>query len=167
MIRCARLADLPLLPAIEDAAGTRFIGTSAVGDMDLPNVPGSAFAAAEARGSLWVAVDADDRPLGFLLAEPHPPWLHIQELDVHPDHNGRGLGRALVAAAATAAPRLGCDRLSLTTFRDIAWNAPWYRRQGFDELAAGDCPGWLVAKLVHEAEVGLDPANRCAMVRPV
>lgn len=161
-IRPAHPGDLNVLPAIEDAAGTRFLGTSAALDANLPNVPMAALAAAQARGSLWVAVDIADTPVGFLLAEPRPPWLHIRELDVHPDHNGAGLGRALVAAAATAAPALGCDRLSLTTFRDIPWNAPWYARQGFAEPA--DPPDWLVAILAEEAAAGLDPANRCAML---
>lgn len=162
-IRLAHPGDLAALPAIEDAAGTRFLGTSAALDASLPNVSLAAFAAGQARGSLWVATDAGDAPVGFLLAEPRPPWLHIRELDVHPGHNGVGLGRALVAAAGAAAPALGCDRLSLTTFRDIPWNAPWYARQGFADLAEPPC--WLAAILAEEAAAGLDPANRCAMVR--
>lgn len=166
MIRLARPDDLPLLPAIEDAAGMRFVGTSAALDATLPNVPATAFAVAQRRRSLWVAVDADDVPIGFLLAEPHPPWLHIQELDVHPDHKGQGLGRALIAAAAQASGGLACHGLSLTTYRDIAWNAPWYRRLGFVEVAAAARPAWLTAKLAHEAEHGIDPASRCAMTRP-
>lgn len=167
MIRLARSADLPLLPAIEDAAGTRFAGTSGALDADIPAISITDFAAGLVADSLWLAVDTDDRPLGFLLAQARGVWLHVRELDVHPDHNGKGLGRALIAAATAHAPALGCDRLSLTTFRDIPWNAPWYRRQGFVELLASDQPGWLAAILAHEAVLGLDPANRCAMCRPL
>lgn len=167
MIRRATPTDLPLLPAIEDAAGTRFAGTSAAMDADLPAVPMAAFAAAQAADCLWVAVAGDDVPVGFLLAERRAQFLHVRELDVHPDHGGRGLGRALIAAAVAAAPALGCTALSLTTFRDIPWNAPWYGRQGFVEVAAPDRPAFLSALLAEEAALGLDPANRCAMVRPL
>lgn len=166
MIRRARPDDVQHLAAIENAAGARFIGTDAALDNDMPNVPDDAFATAQAHDSLWVAVAGDDRPVGFLLAEARAPWLHIQELDVHPAHGGRGLGRALIAAAAAAAPALGCHRLSLTAFRSIAWNAPWYARLGFVEMAMDVRPEWLAAKLAHEVALGLDPANRCAMHRP-
>jgi GNAT superfamily N-acetyltransferase len=133
--------------------------------MVLTTTPIDVHAAAWARGSLWVAVDAADAPLGFLLAEPVEKWLHLLELDVHPGAQGRGLGAALIDAAAAAAPGFGCDRLSLTTFIDIPWNAPWYRRLGFGEIAAADQPDWLAGILVSETETGLDPANRCAMIR--
>ena len=167
MIRFAALEDLPLLPAIEAAAGTRFVGTSAVADADLPSISLAAFAAGLDGGSLWIAANASNQPVGFLLAEARPPWLHLRELDVHPDHNGHGHGRALIATAAAAARQLDCDQLSLTTFRDIPWNAPWYARQGFVELAGADLPDWLATTLAHEAALGLDPANRCAMVKPL
>lgn len=163
IIRLAHPGELARLSDIEDAAGTRFLGTSAALDASLPNVPMAAFAAGLARRSLWVAIDAGHAPVGFLLAEPRPPWLHIRELDVHPDHNGAGLGRALVAAAEAAAAALGYDGLSLTTFRDIPWNAPWYARQGFAEVT--EPPDWLAAILAEEAAAGLDPANRCAMAK--
>ncbi|KPF74681.1 hypothetical protein IP88_07855 [alpha proteobacterium AAP81b] len=163
-VRRAHERDLALLAAIEDAAGEMFAGTSAAADMTLTTTPIDVHAAACARGSLWVAVDGDDAPLGFLLAEPVDTWLHILELDVHPDAQGRGLGAALIAAAGAAAGDFGCDRLSLTTFIDIPWNAPWYRRLGFAEIAAADQPDWLRGILRREAETGLDPANRCAML---
>ncbi len=167
VVRSARPDDLPQLGAIEDAAGMMFAGTSAAADLVLTTTPVDVHAAACARGSLWVVVDAQDLPQGFLLAESVDAWLHILELDVHPDAQGRGLGAALIAAAGAAAPGFGCDRLSLTTFIDIPWNRAWYRRLGFVDVAAADQPDWLAGILVREAETGLDPANRCAMVRPL
>ncbi len=164
-IRLARGDDLAALGAIEDAAGAMFAGTAAAADLILSITPIDVHAAGCARGSLWVAAEPADEPVGFLLAEPVDAWLHILELDVHPAAQGRGLGRALIEAAAAAAPGFGCDRLSLTTFIDIAWNAPWYRRLGFTDVAAAARPDWLLGILRREAETGLDPANRTAMLR--
>jgi hypothetical protein len=53
--------------------------------------------------------------------------------------------------------------VTLTTFRDIAWNAPFYARCGFAELADRDLNPRLAAIRVREAALGLDVANRCAM----
>ena len=80
---------------------------------------------------LWVAVDEKDRPVGQLTAAQGPEGLLIAQLDVLPAHQRRGLGRALIAAAEEEARRRGLPCLWLRTFRDIAWNAPFYARLGF------------------------------------
>jgi hypothetical protein len=80
---------------------------------------------------------------------------------------GSSRAPALRLPAITAAPALGCARLSLTTDRWLAWNAPFYARHGFAEVAAHDpaLPEWLAGLPAHAAAGGLDPARRCIMVR--
>ena len=165
MIRPAFPADLPLLPAIEASAASLFAGTAMAHVVGGPTTPAKAVAAGQKAGSLWVA--AAPEPCGFLLAAATAGWLHIQELSVARAAQGRGLGAALLQAAIAAAPSFGCARLSLTTDRWLAWNAPFYARHGFTEVAAGDLalPGWLAALPAHAAAGGLDPARRCVMVR--
>jgi GNAT superfamily N-acetyltransferase len=165
MIRPARLADLPLLPAIEASAATLFVGTAMAHVVGGATTPIDALERGLAHGSLWVADDAG--PCGFLLATPEVDWLHVFELSVARSAQGRGLGAALLAAAVAGAPALGCKRLSLTTDRFLAWNAPFYARHGFAEVAADDpaLPDWLAAMPQREAHSGLDPARRCIMVR--
>ncbi len=165
MIRAARPADLPLLAAVEVSAGESFRGTPMAFAADHPPSPIEALGAALAQDSLWVAVDADDAPVGFLLGEAVDGWFHILEVSVAVPAQGRGHGAALLAAVAAAAPGLGCDRLSLTTDRDIAFNGPWYARHGFVEIAAAAAPDWLAAIPSREADSGLDPARRAIMVR--
>jgi hypothetical protein len=53
--------------------------------------------------------------------------------------------------------------LTLTTFRDVAWNGPFYQRLGFEELAAHDLSPDLAQILAHEAARGLPGDRRCAM----
>lgn len=73
------------------------------------------------------------------------------------------MGAALVTAVAALAARRGLAAVTLSTFRDIAWNGPFYRRAGFVELAPGDLNRRLAAVVAREADLGLDVANRCAM----
>lgn len=112
----------------------------------------------------WLAL-ADDRPVGFILAEAHPSSLFIVELSVHLDRQGRGLGRQLIARAAAHARSLGLNSLTLTTFRDVPWNAPFYRRLGFEMLTT--LTPELRQKREEETAHGLAYGSRCAMRLPL
>ena len=95
-IRLARIADLPALGVIERTAQQLFvdagieIGTTAASSDDVEE-----YTQAIANGDLWVAVDPEDRCLGFVVVEWFDGAAYIEELDVHPDHHRRGIGRAL------------------------------------------------------------------------
>ena len=78
----------------------------------------------------------------------------LEQLAVHPDHARRGLGTALVQAAREEARWAGHDRLSLTTYRDVAFNEPFYRRLGFAEVAR-PAP-WQRRLVDDERERGLE-----------
>ena len=165
MIRTARPDDLPRLGAIEVSAAQRSIGTPMAFAAGHPPSPIDALEAALAKGALWVETDADEVPQGLVLGEAVDGWFHIIEISVAMAAQGSGHGAALLAAVAASAPRLRCDRLSLTTDRDIAFNGPRYRRHGFAEIAAAEAPDWLAAIPAREAASGLDPARRAIMVR--
>lgn len=112
-------------------------------------------------GSLWVA-DTDGAVIGFLAGRLERPRLHIDEIDVHRASQGRGVGRALLQAAADWARSRGLAALSLTTFRDVPWNAPFYASFGFRDWDPAEAPPSIQAALAYEAAKGLK--NRCAMV---
>lgn len=145
------------------AAAQRFLGTPMAFAVSHPSSPIGALKAAQALDNLWVAADTDDLPLGFLFGEAVNGWFHILEISVASP--GKGHGSALIEAVAAAATGLACDRLSLTTDREIAFNGPWYRRRGFVEIAATEAPDWLAEIPSREAETGLDPARRAIMMR--
>ncbi len=143
-----------------------FAGTAMAHVVGSPTTPMDALEEGLAGGSLWVADDG--APCGFLLAAAEAGWLHILELSVAQAAQGRGIGRGLLHRAIESAPGLGCQHLSLTTDRLLAWNGPFYARHGFVERPADDpaLPDWLAAMPGREAASGLDPARRCIMVRP-
>jgi GNAT superfamily N-acetyltransferase len=165
MIRLARPEELPRLAVIEDAAAELFRGTPMAFVLDSPKRP---VAATIPRHVLMlVSVDAADRALGFLEAEPRHGWLHILELSVHPDGQKQGRAKALLDHAARTARVSGLSALSLTTDTELPWNGPMYRRMGFADLPPPAIPDWLSDILVREAGAGFDPARRTAMMRPL
>jgi GNAT superfamily N-acetyltransferase len=118
---------------------------------------------AQRDGLLWVALH-DHAPVGFAhlrLIEPNA--VHLQELDVHPHHGRRGLGTGLVNAVCAWAEESGRDSVTLTTFRDVPWNMPFYARLGFAEIPANAIGEALRSILDLEVRSGLDGARRVAM----
>jgi len=112
-------------------------------------------------GTLWVA-EVDGEMVGYLAGRIERPRLHIDEVDVLRAFQGRGIGRALLTTAADWARAKGLRALSLTTFRNVPWNAPFYASFGFREWDPGQAPPSIRDSLAHEAAKGLE--NRCAMV---
>jgi GNAT superfamily N-acetyltransferase len=113
-----------------------------------------------ALGLVWVAEDAG-QVIGFSVCEPFDDALHLWELAVRHASQGKGAGRALLTAGIAAARERGLPAVTLTTFRDIPWNGPFYGRMGFVEVTD---PNPRLAAIAHrEASLGLDVANRCAM----
>jgi GNAT superfamily N-acetyltransferase len=164
IIRLARRSDLAQLADIEREAGLRFDTIPELAD--LPEVlapPGALTEALEVR-LLWVAASAAaDAPIGFTYADPRDGNLHLEELDVLPAWGRRGIGRALVAAVVEEAGARGLPAVTLTTFRDVVWNAPFYAGLGFRVLAPGELSPGLVALLAEEERRGLPATLRVVM----
>ncbi|RAK68849.1 GNAT family N-acetyltransferase [Phenylobacterium kunshanense] len=112
-------------------------------------------------GTLWIA-EADGQPVGFLAARVEDARLHIDELDVDRSYQGRGVGRRLLATAIDWARDHGVGRASLTTFRSIPWNGPFYASLGFREWSDDEIPPTIRQALAEESARGLP--DRCAMV---
>ncbi|GAB3586811.1 GNAT family N-acetyltransferase [Amycolatopsis endophytica] len=156
-IRAADPADFTHLPEIERSAGECFrdIGMPEIADDDLPTPEELArypFA--------WVAVLTD--PVAYLVAAPVDGGLHIEQVSVHASVARRGIGRALIEEAA----RAGHPALTLTTFAEVPWNAPYYERCGFVRLGADELSPGLRRIREEEAARGLDRWPRVTMRRP-
>jgi ribosomal protein S18 acetylase RimI-like enzyme len=109
------------------------------------------------RGHCLSAV-AQDEVIGFAAAAPAGRELHLHELSVARSWQRRRIGATLLEALAIDARNSGFTAITLTTWRDIAWNAPFYAAHGFVEIANGD------AAIESEATETTTP-QRCAMVR--
>jgi GNAT superfamily N-acetyltransferase len=163
-IRPARPYDAEALPAIEQSAGLAFRAIPQLAWLaDGDNASPEQHRALIDQGACWVAVDDRDRPIGFLNAAIEGDALHIWEVDVRLDRQGSGIGRALVNQAIEDARQRGLAALTLTTFREIAWNAPFYETCGFRVLEATELDTRLAGLLRDEAARGLPAERRCAM----
>ncbi len=65
------------------------------------------------------------------------PLLNVHDLAVLPQYRGRGVGRALLAAAEERAQRRGCCRLTLEVQDDNALARALYERFGFEDVVVG------------------------------
>lgn len=162
-IRSAVPADLASMIHVEQQAERMFpledLPASPCGP-----APDAAYLAA-IRGSIaWVAERGSGEIVGFIACTRVDAFLHILEIDVLPGFGRQGVGRALLAracAAATAMPRI--DGVTLTTFRHLPWNQPFYEKHGFEPVP--DAPGirHLADLLRDEEHAGL--RNRVGMLK--
>ncbi|ASU77729.1 GNAT family N-acetyltransferase [Actinopolyspora erythraea] len=167
MIRNARPDELSALRDIETAAGAAFreIGMHEVADDEPPTTV--ELAAFQSDGRAWVAVDATDRPVAYLLVSLVDGDAHIDQVSVHPGHARRGLGRALIEVAVGWARGRGLPGVTLTSFARVPWNAPYYERLGFHFLPDERLTSGLRAIRDEESARGLDNWPRVAMRRVV
>jgi GNAT superfamily N-acetyltransferase len=163
-ISAARPADLALLPEIELAAAMLLAGhapESVLGETTSHDI----LKVAQRQGRLWVAI-ADDVPVGFAhVGVLDVDTVHLEEIDVHPVHGRRGLGARLVTHVCRWAADAGYRSVTLTTFRDIPWNMPFYARLGFTVAVADDLPP--VLRAIVEEETMASVTNFMARGRDV
>lgn len=131
---------------------------------DAPAPDPRAYGDAHQAGRLLTAV-TDDALIGFIRTEILDNEPHVEQVSVHPDHQGRGVGAALMRAAERWARSQGYTRLTLTTFRDVSWNGPYYARCGWVLLPEHEWGPELAAVRQHERDLGLDQWPRQAMAK--
>jgi 4-diphosphocytidyl-2-C-methyl-D-erythritol kinase len=162
--RLARADEIPILGEIESLAAELFVGWVDA-EHTAANVPPCVLYEAQAAGRLFVATDESDRPVGFavvIIVEGAP---HLEELDVVPAHGRKGHGSRLVEAVCGWAVGLGHRSLTLSTYIDVPWNAPFYRRRGFREVLAHERTSGLERVLEIERQKGFPMERRVLMRR--
>ncbi|WP_455885924.1 GNAT family N-acetyltransferase [Pseudomonas rustica] len=137
LIRPTLEGDVQYLPDVERSAAQAFVGWPALAWLAQGDVMDCAAhrAFVEAGGS-WVAEDPAGHIVGFACARLADQALHLYEISVCQEAQGRGVGRRLLQQVVNAARCAGVRELTLTTFVDVPWNAPFYARFGFEVIDA-------------------------------
>lgn len=167
LTRLARVGDVERLREIERAAGAVFrdVGMADIADDEPPSV--EVLEGYVGDGRAWVVADAAEVAVAYLLVDVVDGAGHVEQVSVHPRHAGHRWGQALIEQTATWAEERGYAALTLTTFADVAWNAPYYERLGFRVMAPDELGEGLRRVREHEAELGLERWPRVAMTRPI
>ncbi|MGF6190163.1 N-acetyltransferase family protein [Serratia sp. 2723] len=111
----------------------------------------------------WVMASPTEQIAGFIAVQPFPHSWHIAELSVAADWQRQGVGKRLIEEIAGLALCQGMQRLTLTTFLQVAWNAPYYQRLGFRIIPVARLDAYLQHLLAQEMGQGLAVNSRCAM----
>lgn len=163
-LRLARPDDAEAMPAIERTAARIFADLPEYAHLDLDGTRSPEGFRRLVRKGHSLVVHVGAVMAGYLVAEPFSRELHIWQMDVLPQFQRRGIGAGLVRAAQIDARNTGIKALTLTTFRHVAWNGPFYARLGFEEVTALDAHPRLAGELANEVDDGLPADRRCAMI---
>lgn len=138
-VRVANERDLAQLTDVETAADAVFADLGrAVGIPHTefpPATPGP-----ERSAHPGVVLVAGDPVVGFAHVAILDGAYHLEQLSVLPEWHGRGVGATLLRAALGWALDAGAPEITLMTFADVAWNAPYYARHGFTVIDRDDPP---------------------------
>ncbi|MFD7441064.1 GNAT family N-acetyltransferase [Streptomyces sp. NPDC059909] len=124
-IRPATPADTPRVRAVTDAAYHHYIERIGL----VPAPMEADHEASVAAGRVYVA---GDPVVGVLVLVPGPDHLYLDSIAVHPDAQGTGLGRRLLAFVEEQARGLGLPEVRLLTNAKMWENQRMYERYGYD-----------------------------------
>lgn len=163
----ARPEDIRTLIAIDLAAGQLFAPTGLItGDALNDHVPQTVFEQAIEAGDVFVTGPEGGPPVGFVLVSGRGGTLYLDQVSVHPDYGRQGLGSALVQHVIQLARKRKLKQVTLSTFRDVPWNAPFYKKLGFREIPRKEMADWMLDLERIQAH-SLDVSQRCFMVRKI
>ena len=175
-IRLARKGDMKAIKEIELKSAVRFKGTGLIDDLLDHHFEQGLLKELIGDGQVWVAeqILCDNQPassktasasapVGFAIATVLGPVAYLEEVDVLPSHGRKGLGRRLVETVAEWARGRNFPHLTLSTFVNIAWNAPFYSTMGFEKLPKSQWSKEIEEIYVLEQKLGLPVEERTFM----
>ena len=159
--------EAEMVRAIEYEAAQRFatVGLTGIADARPMNVD---FVRRKIEASeIIVAVNDTGNCVAFVMFARLATRFYIEELDVLTTWAGRRIGARLIDEVAVLARQAGVPQLVLSTFRDVPWNAPYYRRLGFSVIESECLDAKLRAIRAAHVARGLDETKRVFMYRDV
>ncbi|MDJ0570450.1 MAG: GNAT family N-acetyltransferase [Pleurocapsa sp. MO_192.B19] len=162
-IRLAKFTELSLLNKLENEAAIIFKNTKYALEINQAPLSLELLQRQQKQDLVWVAANEQDRLVGFavvLIIDKSP---HLHELSVIPEYSRQGIGTKLVHQITTWAKGANFTRVTLSTFRDIPWNAPFYRKLGFSKIKPSEIKPGLENVRNQEADAGLPIHERILM----
>ena len=129
VIRKALLADSGALAFCIDAAYAKY-------QKRIPDMPqvSEGIAADITHNQVWV-VEENNQIIAGLFLVPKDGFMKLANLAVHPDHEGKGIGRKLTTLSEREAKQQGFSEMRLNTHVAIPENIQLYEHLGWAELS--------------------------------
>ncbi len=167
VINKAVAADVPAMIAADRAASVLFEPTGLLEPSALHDtVPADVFKHALPLGHVHVARNESKTPIGFTLTSERSGTLYLDQISVDPTYGKQGIGRALLIRVIQDAEDRSLPNVTLSTFRDLPWNGPFYASMGFKEIARPKLEPFMLE--IEQAQRDfMDVSHRCFMRRKV
>jgi ribosomal protein S18 acetylase RimI-like enzyme len=136
-IRPATAADVPGIADTVERAYRRYVAE--IGKPPAPMLDDYAVRVEECR--VWV-VEQEGRVAGICVLLPAAGYLLLDNIAVAPEHQGKGLGKRLLAFAEAEAMRRGYDEIRLYTHQKMTANQRLYAAIGYEETGRGSTAGY-------------------------
>ncbi|MGI9203216.1 MAG: GNAT family N-acetyltransferase [Woeseiaceae bacterium] len=159
----AACGHIAAIPGIEIAAASRFTAADLPSSLRFKTTAKADLNRAQQDNRLWVATKDAEQVVGFAIADVVDGQAYLVEVGVMPAFGRLGIGTRLVQVTTDWARESKFDHVSLTTFRHLPWNAPFYRRLGFTQVAESEYGPELIELFELEKRAGLDTSKRIAM----
>ncbi len=130
MIRPATRNDLPAIRHCARKAYTKYVGR--IGKTPAPMV--ADFENQIRNGSVFVAEDESTGLQGFVVFYQRDEHMHLENVAVSTEHQGKGIGKALIGFCETAAHDSGISSVELYTNEMMTENLSLYPRLGYLEI---------------------------------
>ena len=163
LVRLAKEKELFLLNELENAAAEIFRDTKYALEINQECLSLELLKQQHQQNLVWIAVTESDRPVGFAVVLIIDGLAHLHELSVTPQYGRQGIGTKLTQEVINWAKQANFPAITLSTFRNIPWNAPFYRRLGFQEIPPVEIGQDLDNIRNKEAAAGLPIEERILM----
>lgn len=168
-VRFANKADYLSLPRIEKSAAKAFltIGMDEIADMEPLSV--SFYNELEQQKPFFIFVAENENLdlLGFCLVIFIDEQPHIKELSVSAEHTGKGIGTLLIQNVVKESKNRDYQAITLTTFTEVPFNAPFYQKLGFAMFTPEHDWPELHSTLQDEKAGVLKNYKRTAMIKNI
>jgi GNAT superfamily N-acetyltransferase len=164
VIRLARADEILRIHEIEGEAGKMFSGLGLIDEALDGSFPLEELERLVEIRQVWVSC-IEKMPVGMAITSVRDGSAYLEEMDVLPEHGRRGIGGRLLETVCTWARENRHSAVTLSTFRDVPWNGPFYRKHGFKDLNPEELLPWMLAIREKEADHGLAVEKRVFMRR--
>lgn len=165
VIRPGCLKDASFLPLIEISSGASFRDIASLAWLaDDKVVSEDEHRVFILQGRSWVAEHSQKGAVGFIVVTRNETEIHICQLAVAYEYQRRGIGKQLMETVSVwARKEKGVKAITLTTFENVPWNAPFYRGLGYQTVPQAELSPHLKRCLQQEKMFETPDYKRCAM----